>query len=125
MQPHSSAITPAEMEVPGLIPGTDLRPADILTSALGNAGGTLPWMSPFAPRTPPRLVLTALSPGSSLQTSALWTPPGHSSPPKHLLLGESSRYWERRGADLVPVRRSRHFARSQHKRGHGHAREGR
>ena len=25
----------AEMEVPGLIPGTDLRPADILTSALG------------------------------------------------------------------------------------------
>ena len=27
----------AEMEVPGLIPGTDLRPADILTSALGNA----------------------------------------------------------------------------------------
>ena len=25
------------MEVPGLIPGTDLRPADILTSALGNA----------------------------------------------------------------------------------------
>ena len=26
----------AEMEVPGLIPGTDLRPADILTSALGN-----------------------------------------------------------------------------------------
>ena len=29
---HSS-----EMEVPGLIPGTDLRPADILTSALGNA----------------------------------------------------------------------------------------
>ena len=27
----------SEMEVPGLIPGTDLRPADILTSALGNA----------------------------------------------------------------------------------------
>ena len=27
----------AEMEVPGLIPGTDLRPADILTSAVGNA----------------------------------------------------------------------------------------
>ena len=25
------------MEVPGFIPGTDLRPADILTSALGNA----------------------------------------------------------------------------------------
>ena len=25
------------MEVPGLIPGTDLRPADVLTSALGNA----------------------------------------------------------------------------------------
>ena len=27
----------SEMEVPGLIPGTDLRPADVLTSALGNA----------------------------------------------------------------------------------------
>ena len=27
----------AEMEVPGLIPGTDLRPADVLTSALGNS----------------------------------------------------------------------------------------
>ena len=27
----------SEMEVPGLIPGTDLRPADIFTSALGNA----------------------------------------------------------------------------------------
>ena len=27
----------SEMEVPGLIPSTDLRPADILTSALGNA----------------------------------------------------------------------------------------
>ena len=26
----------SEMEVPGLIPGTDLRPADVLTSALGN-----------------------------------------------------------------------------------------
>ena len=26
-----------EMEIPGLIPGTDLRPADVLTSALGNA----------------------------------------------------------------------------------------
>ena len=25
------------MEVPGLIPGTDLRPAGVLTSALGNA----------------------------------------------------------------------------------------
>ena len=27
----------SEMEVPGLIPGTDLRPADVLTSAQGNA----------------------------------------------------------------------------------------
>ena len=27
----------SELEVPGLIPGTDLRPADVLTSALGNA----------------------------------------------------------------------------------------
>ena len=27
----------SEMEVPGLIPGIDLRPADVLTSALGNA----------------------------------------------------------------------------------------
>ena len=27
----------SEMEVPGLIPGTDLRPADVLTLALGNA----------------------------------------------------------------------------------------
>ena len=27
----------AEMEVPGLIPGTDLRPADVLTSDLGNS----------------------------------------------------------------------------------------
>ena len=27
----------SEMEVPGLIPGTDLRPVDVLTSALGNA----------------------------------------------------------------------------------------
>ena len=27
----------AEMEVPGFVPGTDLRPADVLTSALGNA----------------------------------------------------------------------------------------
>ena len=27
----------AELEVPGLIPGTDLRPADVLASALGNS----------------------------------------------------------------------------------------
>ena len=31
----------SEMEVPGLIPGTDLRPADVLTSALGNAYAAL------------------------------------------------------------------------------------
>ena len=35
------------MEVPGLIPGTDLRPADVLTSALGNAY-TAPICSPHA-----------------------------------------------------------------------------
>ena len=28
---------PAETEVPGLIPGTGLRPADVVTSAIGNA----------------------------------------------------------------------------------------
>ena len=32
-----SADHTAEMEVPAFIPGTDLRPADVLTSALGNA----------------------------------------------------------------------------------------
>ena len=31
----------AEVEVPGLIPGTDLRPADVLASALGNANTAL------------------------------------------------------------------------------------
>ena len=60
----------SEMEVPGLIPGTDLRPADILTLW---ATPTPHWMCPSAPRTPRRLVLTARSPGSrpNLNTMAL------------------------------------------------------
>ena len=39
----------SEMEVPGLIPGTDLRPADILTSALGNNAYTAPDVSICSP----------------------------------------------------------------------------
>ena len=37
MQLHSSAITPLKWRFLASFPGTDLRPADILTSALGNA----------------------------------------------------------------------------------------
>ena len=51
----------AEMEVPGLIPGTDLRPADVLTSALGNSY-TAHDASRSALRTLSRLVLIARRP---------------------------------------------------------------
>ena len=60
----------SEMEVPGLIPGTDLRPADILTSALGNAytalsPGSRPNLSTMAPTWPPFFAKTSLIPQSS------------------------------------------------------------
>ena len=62
----------SEMEVPGLIPGMDLR-----YSPRPWAMPTLHWMSPSAPRTPPRLVLTATSPGSRPNLSIMaptWPP---------------------------------------------------
>ena len=34
---HATCCAVGEVEVPGLLPGTDLRPADVLTSALGNS----------------------------------------------------------------------------------------
>ena len=62
----------ADMEVPGLIPGTGpLTSSPRLWAML-----TLPWMSPSAPRMPLRLVLTALSPGSRPNFSTMdptWT----------------------------------------------------
>ena len=61
----------SEMEVPGLIPGTDLRPADVLTSALGNAYTALD-VSICSPH-----ALTALSPGwrpSWNTTAPTWLP---------------------------------------------------
>ena len=52
----------AETEVPGLIPGTDLRPADVLTSALGNSSP--PSTSRSALRMPSRPGPTAHRPGT-------------------------------------------------------------
>ena len=57
-----------EMEVPGLIPGTDLRPADVLTSTLGNAHTALD-ISICSPH--------ALPAGPDCSQSRLVAKPGH------------------------------------------------
>ena len=72
----------SEMEVLGLIPGTDLRP-DVLTSALGNAYMALD-VSICSPH--------ALEAGTDCtpvqgggQTGPLWLPPGCPPSPEHFL----------------------------------------
>ena len=74
----------AEMEVPGLIPGTDLRPADILTSALGNAYTALDVSicSPHASEAGADCTQSRVQ----AKTSVLWAPSGLSPSSKHLLL---------------------------------------
>ena len=74
--------TSAETEASGLIPGTELRPADVLTSALGNACQL--WTSPSALPTLMRLASTAPSPwltASSPTTASLEHPPSTTHPP--------------------------------------------
>ena len=61
----------SEMEVPGLIPGTDLRPADVLTSALGNAYTALD--------------VSICSPHALEAGTDLWPPPGCPPSPEHFL----------------------------------------
>ena len=71
----------AETEVPGLIPGTDLRPADVLTSALGNSYTALD-ISICSPH--------ALQAGSDcaqnrLEAKLAWPTPPLSPPSEHFL----------------------------------------
>ena len=90
------------MEVPGLIPGTNLRPADILTSALGNAYTALDVSicSPHASEAG-----TGCTQGGG-QTRKLWLPPGCPSSPEHLLHPDCVECLGRPHSDTLTILRS-------------------
>ena len=104
----------SEMEVPGLIPGTDLRPADVLTSAW--AMPTRRSTCPFVPRMLWRLALTARSPGwrPNLNVTALtWQPSFVKTSPTP---NRVERLWatSRRHVDRFALPQQIHRAQTQH-----------
>ena len=74
----------AEMEVPGLIPGTDSRPPDVLTSALGNAYTDCTGRVHLFPARLGGWHRLHPDQGGG-QTRTLWPPPACPSSPEHLL----------------------------------------
>ena len=105
----------SEMEVPGLIPGTNLRPADVLTSALGNAYTALD-VSICSPH--------ALEAGTDCTQSRVEAKLEHYGPHLAALLRQNisytpivwSAYWatSRRHVDRFALSQQIHRAQTQH-----------
>ena len=90
----------SEMEVPGPHSWYGLE-GPLTSSPRLWAMLTLPWMSPFAPRTPSEAGVDCTQSRVQAKLQHYGPPPGHSSPPKHLIFPQSS------GAptgDLTPIR---------------------
>ena len=105
-QPHNSATTP---QVPGLIPGTDLRPADVLTSALD-----VSICSPHA------LEAGTDCTQSRVEAKLECPPPGCPSSPEHLLHPDCVEcLWATspRHVDRFALSQQIHRAQTQHRLG--------
>ena len=104
----------SEMEVPG----TDLRPADVLTSALGNAYTALGRVHLLSARPGGWHRLHPVQGGG--QTRTLWPPPGYPSSPEHLLHPDRVEWlWTTspRHVDRFALSQQIHRAQTQHRLG--------